>query len=132
MADSFKMKRQDNYKKNKIQSAGCALQYSVSQDVKIKKKASKHGYNSPIDKEKGIKWFNDGYAFEDAPEDMKNNVSFVNGYNYAYRIKLINDKLFELGVEYYNKGIALYNIPEKYSDNMYFMDGYNSYKTRAR
>ena len=130
--DSAKISRQRNCQKYSERSARAALQYYVAKDVNYKNNSIKHGYNSSIDKDKGIKWFNDGYTLEDAPEDMKNNVSFLNGYNYAYRIKLINDKLFELGVEYYNKGIALCNIPEKYSDNMYFMDGYNSCKTRSR
>lgn len=132
MADSFRMKKLDNYRKNRIKSAGGALQYSVSQDVKLKNKSLKHGYNSPIDKDKGIKWFNDGLSLEDAPDELRNSISFVNGFNYAYRMKLINDKLFELGIEYYNKGIALYNIPEKYSDNMYFIDGYNSCNKKSR
>lgn len=126
MADSFKMKKQYNHKKDKGKAAACALQYYVSQDVKLKNKTLKYGYNNPVDKEKGIKWFNDGFTLEDAPDDMRNNISFVNGFNYAYRINLINEKLFELGIEYYNKGIPLYNIPEKYSDNTYFMDGYNN------
>lgn len=127
--DSSKMKKLDNYKKRKVQSAGAALQYYVAQDVKFK---NSHliGYGSTIDKDKGIKWFNEGLTLEDAPEELINSISFVNGFNYAYRIKLVNDTLYKTGVEYFERGISLIDVPEKYIDNEFFMDGYNKAKDK--
>ena len=129
--DSSKMKKLDNYKKNRVHSAGAALQYYVAQDVKLKNSRLK-GYGSTIDKDKGIKWFNEGLTLEDAPEELRNNISFVNGFNYAYRIKLVNDTLYKTGIEYFERGISLIDVPEKYINNPYFMDGYNSCKGRNK
>ena len=129
--DSSKMKKLDNYKKNRVHSAGAALQYYVAQDVKFKNRNSK-GYGNSVDKDKGIKWFNEGLTLEDAPEELRNSISFVNGFNYAYRIKLVNDTLYKTGIEYFERGISLIDVPEKYIDNEYFMDGYNSCKGRNK
>ena len=128
--DSGKMSKLNNYKKRKVHSAGAALQYYVAQDVKFK---NRHliGYGSTIDKDKGIKWFNEGLTLEDAPEELRNSISFVNGFNYAYRIKLVNDTLYKTGVEYFERGISLIDVPEKYIDNEFFMDGYNKAKDKC-
>lgn len=101
------------------------LQYYVAQDVKRKQNSHKHGYNSPLDKEKGKQWFYDGMKFDDAPEEMKTNVSFVAGYNWAYRQQLVNNELYELGKEYFEKGVSVTLVPDIYQDNEYFLKGYN-------
>ena len=101
------------------------LQYYVAQDVKRKENSKKHGYDSPIDKEKGKQWFYDGMKLDDASDDMRTNVSFVAGYNMAYRRQLVNDQLFELGIEYFDKGCSINELPDKYRNNEYFMNGYN-------
>ena len=101
------------------------LQYYVAQDVKRKENSKKHGYDSPVDKEKGKQWFYDGMKLEDAPEEMKTNVSFVAGYNMAYRRQLVNNQLFELGMEYFDKGYSTDELPDKYRENEYFLKGYN-------
>ena len=101
------------------------LQYYVAQDVKRKENSKKHGYDSPIDKEKGKQWFYDGMKLDDASDDMRTNVSFVAGYNMAYRRQLVNNQLFELGREYFDKGYSIKDLPDKYRDNEYFMNGYN-------
>ena len=123
--NSSKMRKQDNYRKYSGQSASEILQYYVSQDVKAKKNALKHGYNSPSDKDKGIKWFNEGLTLEDAPLELQNNVSFIAGFNYAKRIKLVNDTLYNTGMEYFDRGILLENSPINYRNNEYFIAGYN-------
>lgn len=102
-----------------------SLQYYVAQDVKRKENSKKHGYDSPIDKEKGKQWFYDGMKLDDASDDMRTNVSFVAGYNMAYRRQLVNDQLFELGREYFDKGYSINELPDKYRNNEYFMNGYN-------
>ena len=56
---------------------------------------------------------------------MRTNVSFVAGYNMAYRRQLVNDQLFELGREYFDKGYSINELPDKYRNNEYFMNGYN-------
>ena len=38
---------------------------------------------------------------------------FWNGYNYAYRIKLVNDTLYKTGIEYFERGISLIDVPER-------------------
>ena len=121
-----KLKKQDNYRKYGGKAARESLQYYVSKDVRRKNAIGKHSYNNEEDKKKGIEWFNNGLSLEDASEDMRNNVSFVAGFNRAYRIKLVNDSLYNLGREYFDRGISLDNVPENYRNNEFFIAGYNS------
>jgi len=39
----------------------------------------------------GIKWFEEGLSLEDADDNYKNHISFVNGYNVAKRRSFINE-----------------------------------------
>lgn len=118
-------RKKDNLHKYKGRERRNTLQYYVAQDVKRKENSKKHGYDSPVDKEKGKQWFYDGMKLEDAPEEMKTNVSFVAGYNMAYRRQLVNNQLFELGREYFDKGYSTDELPDKYRENEYFLKGYN-------
>ena len=110
------------------------LQYYVAQDVKKKQNSHKHGYNSPVDKEKGMQWFYEGMKLDDATDEMKTNVSFVAGYNMAYRQHLVNSQLYELGRKYFDDGCSIENIPDKYRNNEMLLKGYNdrmnNYKSR--
>lgn len=39
--------------------------------------------------EKGLNWGNSGLPLEDAPEEVKNNSNFINGFNKAKRLQFI-------------------------------------------
>lgn len=124
-ADANLHKKKDNLHKYKGIEHRNTLQYYVAQDVKKKQNSIKYGYDSPLDKEKGKQWFMEGMKLTDAPIEMQNNVSFVSGYNMAYRMNYVNNQLFDLGREYFEKGISIDNVPNIYRNNEYFLNGYN-------
>ena len=130
--DNSKMKRQDNYRKYSGIAVRNTLQYYVSQDVKRKNNSVKHSYNNEMDRQKGLQWFNSGLLLDDAPEELRNNKSFIDGFNKGYRIKLVNDNLYDLGREYFERGISLEDAPKNYINNPYFIDGYNKAMKKIR
>lgn len=84
--------------------------------------------NKPFEKdifEKGSQFFYDGLSLEDAPLELRENVTFINGFKRAKRISEINESLRLLGAEWRQSGIPLDNAPKNYINNPYFIDGYN-------
>ena len=75
--------------------------------------------------DKGVLWFENGLLLDDAPDDMKTNFNFINGFNKAKRLKNINENLEILGFEWYESGLPLDAAPSTYINNPYFIDGYN-------
>jgi len=41
--------------------------------------------------ENGNRWFDSGLSLEDAPEELRENVSFVDGYEHGRRLALIDE-----------------------------------------
>ena len=94
--------------------------------IREKKKASivynfdKNNFNN------GKWWFNEGFALDEAPDNLKDNVSFVAGFNKAKRDKYVNDLAYNTGIEYRNKGVSFEELPIIYKNNPFFMKGYNT------
>ena len=71
----------------------------------------------------GMRWFSKGRSLEMAPSNLKNNISFIYGFNRAKRMKLIDNiltderQLYELGKEYCLNGIRFDAVPDKYKEN---------------
>ena len=89
----------------------------------------------PNDKEKfiqGENWFNSGLLLEDASEELRNNINFVNGFNRAKRISFIEQSLYDLGVDFYNSGVLLEDIPETYRNNPTVLRGYSESQQRIK
>ena len=67
-------------------------QDKIAKDVYIKGKLEgfvrSDAYNANIF-EQGANWFNEGMSLEDAPENIRNNTNFINGYNKASRLAFI-------------------------------------------
>lgn len=64
----------------------------VARDVREKKKTEKYSQTDKFDKnlfERGIDWFNCGFPLSDAPEDIRNNTSFISGFQKGERLSLI-------------------------------------------
>ena len=98
------------------------LQSNVAEDVSIKTNRGSIKYNYDEDMFlKGRKWCEEGFKLEEAPNDMRSNVSFVAGYDKERRLMSINQQLYDLGREYYEKGTLL----ENYRQSKFFVDGYN-------
>ena len=97
----------------------------IARDIKNRQKRENY---QPNDKEKfiqGENWFNSGLPLEDASEELRNNINFVNGFNRAKRISDIEQSLYNLGMEYFNDGLLLEDIPETYRDNPTVLKGYS-------
>lgn len=41
--------------------------------------------------EEGQKWFDSGLSLEDAPDNLRKNLNFINGFKRGERLALIND-----------------------------------------
>ena len=66
------------------------LQKAVEKDIRRKTdgKPVRDTYNPEIF-DKGMLWFNEGMALADAPENIRNNTNFINGYKKAERLAKI-------------------------------------------
>ena len=95
----------------------------------------KHLEHMPVaDKDifnKGYTWFENGLLLEDAPEELRENFNFVNGFDKAKRVIAINEELMALGMEWYESGFSLEDAPENYKNNEYFVSGYNTRKDKV-
>lgn len=70
----------------------------------------------------GKLFFERGAFLEDAPEDMRNNDAFIEGYENAKNRK---QEIYDMGVQYFIDGIKLKDISSIYQNNKDFMQGYN-------
>ena len=75
----------------------------------------------PEIREFGIHWAESGKTLEDAPNDVKDNLNFINGFNYVKRLQMIKEKEYKRAYEFYNNGGRLKNLSkqeyDKLSDN---------------
>lgn len=74
----------------------------------------------------GIKWFNAGMTLEDADEELKNDSSFIKGFNKGKMLKYIEESLYALGEGFYNDGLSIDEIPEMYRNNPTVILGYET------
>ena len=72
----------------------------------------------------GQEWFNCGLSLEDAPQSIRNNPSFIKGFERARRTQLVEDELYKVGIDFFKRGIPLSNIPEIYRNNDIVEHGY--------
>ena len=42
--------------------------------------------------EQGLEWFNSGLPLEDAPQELRKNTNFINGFNKGNRLAMIAEK----------------------------------------
>lgn len=79
----------------------------------------------------GGNWFNNGFSLEEADDNLKINVNFINGFNRAKRISEAEKFLYDLGVQYFIDGFSLEEIPIKYRDNLIVIKGFQEAKSKA-
>lgn len=128
------------YKKDKlrdyiIKEASAATQSHIARDVKMAQAKNNDSLShnfSQDDFQEGILWFDSGNSLENAPEKMRQRVSFVNGFKKAQRLKIINEQLYALGKEYCLKGMAFDKVPDNYKKNEYFIAGYENTMKKER
>ena len=106
-------------------------QNNVADDIAREKKKDSIVYNFDKDNfQNGKLWFNEGLSLDEAPDNLKDNISFISGFRKAEREQYVNDLAYQTGIEYRDKGILFDEIPEIYVKNEFFMEGYNSKKIK--
>lgn len=73
---------------------------------------------------KGIEWFKSGLSLEDAPENMRNNHNFINGFNKGKRLAEIDNMVYDDGKNFFLNGGNIEMIPHRYIDDSRFIAGY--------
>lgn len=81
---------------------------------------------------KGEQWFNNGFNLEEAPDELKNNRVFINGFKRAERLVIIEKHLYELGIKYYNDGLNIENWPVTHRENPIVLRGFEDAKNNSR
>ena len=64
----------------------------IAKDIRDKEKRKNYVRPDKRDVDifnKGIEWFNSGLPLEDAPENLRNNTNFINGFKKGERLVLI-------------------------------------------
>ena len=98
-------------------------------DSEIREKQKKKNFDpnkQTNDKMKynGRKWCFDGHDLKDASEELRNNPSFVEGYEAAMNLNIQSyDEGFRWFIDEKRLGISK-TIPEHYQNNIYWMQGY--------
>ena len=84
--------RVDNYKlyKQIRKDSSDRIFNDIWQKEKAKKQVRRDKYD-PIIQKKGLDWFNSGLSFDDAPEELRKNTNFVNGFNKGKRLAMIEE-----------------------------------------
>ena len=72
----------------------------------------------------GLQYAKSGLSLEDAPEDKRNDYSFISGYEKGMRLLNVNDEMFLKGAKAYFDGINLADIPDSDRENELFVQGY--------
>ena len=70
---------------------------------------------------KGRDWCFKGHNLEDAPEELRNNPLFVEGYEAAMNLNL---QAYDEGFKWFIRKKNLETAPKHYQNNIYWMQGY--------
>ena len=98
---------------------------------KENKAANKVDRFNPQLMEEGKKWYDSGFNLEDAPENLRNNINFVRGYEKSQRLQIVDDEFFKKGMEAYLSGIPWDEIDDKDKENVSFVFGYEDAMTMS-
>lgn len=93
--------RVDNYKlyKQIRKDSSDRIFNDLYQQEKAKNYVRRDKYDPDIQK-KGLDWFNSGLSFDDAPEELRNNTNFIDGFHRGERLA----KIAEMQEEDKNRG----------------------------
>lgn len=104
----------------------------VAADLREKERKENYKQFDKRDKDlfdSGIEWFNSGLSLNEAPEDMKNNTNFVNGFNKGKRLDDINKIIYNDGKEFFRSGAILEEASDRMKNNKFFIQGYMDEKS---
>lgn len=126
------MKHDDHQKDKLIKKIIYEKQYAISQDIKERKK--RENIDSLINKEmldKGVAFYEAGYSLDDASLELRENRSFIYGYERAKKIQDNRQEIYDLGVQKFIDGVHLKDISEVYRNNQDFIQGYMDAKAQS-
>lgn len=101
------------------------IQRRVAAHVRDENKKKNANYQVLIDnkiRHQGKLFFESGLSLDEAPDEMRNNSVFVEGYVKARERK---QEVYDLGVQSFINGVSFNDIPKIYQNNIDFMQGYN-------
>ena len=80
----------------------------------------------------GEDWYYDGFLLEEAPENLRDNINFIKGYEHAVRMQDVDDEFFRKGAKAFFDGVNWEQIPESERCNESFIQGYEDAMTIQR
>lgn len=101
------------------------IQRRIAAHVRDEKKIENVDLQKLVDnkiRHQGKLFFERGLFLENAPEDMRNNSAFIEGYENAKNRK---NEVYDMGVQCFIDGVKFKDIPHIYQNNDNFMQGYN-------
>ena len=122
----YKTDHRKKLQKNSLDLIQNINQTRVAKDIKQKDYKNKLTYRfNEKDFNDGIRWFESGLSLDEASEDLRNNDSFIAGFEKGKWIQYVNQQAYNTGIEYFERGISFDDIPDNYKHNEFFMNGYN-------
>ena len=100
-------------------------QSNLSSYLNMKKKIGTVNRMNEKARKLGENHYNVGHSLEEADDELRNDDSFIMGYNNAKRADEATDYMYDKGIEYFEKGIEVDKFPPIYANNPNFLRGYN-------
>lgn len=100
----------------------------IAADLRNKDKKDNFQQTDKRDKnlfDKGIEWFKSGLPLEDAPDEVRTNTNFINGFNKGKRLADIDNMIYEDGRKFFLNGGLLEDASDRMKNNSFFIKGYN-------
>lgn len=125
--------KHDNHQKWKLMKVILSTnQERIAKDVRENMKvANKDNYLDKKMIDEGVKFFEAGNLLEDASLELRENKSFIYGYERAIKIQENRQEVYDIGVQKYIDGVHLGEVSEIYRSNQDFMQGYMDAKAQS-
>jgi len=101
------------------------------QDEKMKNRKHVEAFNKNL-WEAGIIWFNEGLTLDEVDDELRGNISFIRGFEYAERLKHVNDNFEVLGAEWFLSGNEIETAHDSNKNHPYFIKGYNDAMNKSK
>ncbi len=86
----IKENKQDRYKRQRISYGFNESRNNFEKDLRHLDNTRKFDGNMFV---KGEEWYNSGLSFDSADPELKNNLSFIKGYNKGVRMDMIRNNI---------------------------------------
>ena len=96
----------------------------LATELRNNEKHKNFQHNDPTMVKRGREYYESGFSLEEIDESLKQNNSFMNGYNWASHIAQCALDSYDLGFLYFLSGENLENAINIYINNEHFRNGY--------